>query len=213
RWPETAQQILIDAEGPERGLDGPDIDLPRRRTGPRRQRSRDAGGDPRGHRGALVAGVDVGVVIHGQAAAGHEETFDVPGNQTAVWDLVDKHAGDEVPRLDVLRSALLAVRRVAALLARILLVGVDPHRVVVVAAGENVVLGHHVPAPDAACLADADRARGIEDERVLEPRDVPAGERGELDHLMPGFDLGPGQAFPPRPIDAVVARGVHAEHA
>ena len=37
------------------------------------------------------------MVIHGQAAAGHEETLDLPRNQTAVWDLVDKHPGDELP--------------------------------------------------------------------------------------------------------------------
>src|SRR5207244_13298857 len=164
RRPGPPPQTRIDAERPEPGLGGPAIDLPRRRTGPRRQRSPDAGGHPRRHRGALVAGVDVGVVIHGQAAAGHEETLDLPRNQTAVWDLVDKHPGDELPRLDVLGSALLAVRRVAALLPRILLVGVDAHDVVVMAAGENVLLGHHVPASNAACLADADRVRGIEDE-------------------------------------------------
>src|SRR5207237_9011112 len=139
------------------GRRGPDIDLPRCRTGPRSQRAPGAGGYPRRHRGALVAGVDVGVVIHGQAAASHDETLDLPRNQTAVWDLVDKHAGDELPRLDVLGSSLLAVRRVAALLPRILLVGVDPHGVVVLAAGENVLFGHHVPASNAACLAAADR--------------------------------------------------------
>src|SRR5438034_1253164 len=171
------------------------------------------GGLARRHAGSLVPCVDVGVVVDRDAPARDQQPVDVLRHQAAVGDLVHEHPGHQRPRLHVLRAALLAIGRVASLLARVLLVGIHRNHVVVAPPGEDVVLGHHVGPPNAPRLPHPDGARGVEDERALEAGDVLAREGGELQHLVSRLDLRPRQVHGVRAVQSVDAGGVDGQHA
>src|SRR2546427_10070208 len=117
------------------------------------------------------------MMIHGDAAPGDQQAVDVLREERSVGDLIHEQPRDQFTGFAVLRPAFLAVGRMPALLARILLIGVDGDNIVIAPSGDDVVLGHDILAPDAAGLTHTNCRWRDYDVALLEDADVLPLER------------------------------------
>src|SRR3989449_1642110 len=177
---EAPQEIEVHSETTQTRLYRPDVNTTRRYAGTRGQGRGHTRADAGRHCRALISRVNVRVMIHGDAAPGDQKAVDALREKRPVRDLVDVESRDQLASFAVLGPALLAVRRMPALLARVLLISIHRDDIIVAPPGEDVVLSHQVLASNATRLTHTYRPGRVKDKGTLEAGDVLPCEPCEL---------------------------------